>query len=215
MRVILADDHDLVRESLKAYIERLAPDIAVAAGRDMQDALALIEQDPPADVIVLDLNMPGMNGLEGLRRACAMRPQTPVVIMSNNNDPSVVRQTLAQGAKGFFPKTMNGRVLVNALRLVVSGETFIPSALLGEGGANWQNAGRDSAGGGPAFTRREHEVLGHLLRGRSNKEIALSLGIEEVTIKLHVRGVCRKLGARNRTEAVAIAHQRGISAPLT
>ncbi|MCC6470511.1 MAG: response regulator transcription factor [Alphaproteobacteria bacterium] len=210
MRVILADDHDLVRESLKAYIERLAPDIAIAAGRDMQEALALIEQNPPADVIVLDLNMPGMNGLEGLRRACAMRPQTPVVIMSGNNDPSVVRQTLSQGAKGFFPKTMNGRVLVNALRLVVAGETFIPSALLGDGG---EGGSRDS-GNGPAFTRREHEVLGHLLRGRSNKEIALSLGIEEVTIKLHVRGVCRKLGARNRTEAVAIAHQRGINAPL-
>ncbi|MCC7048082.1 MAG: response regulator transcription factor [Alphaproteobacteria bacterium] len=213
MRVILADDHDLVRESLKAYIERLAPDIAISAGRDMQEALGLIEQNPPPDVIVLDLNMPGMNGLEGLRRARAMRPQTPVVIMSGNNDPSVVRQTLAQGARGFFPKTMNGRVLVNALRLVVAGETFIPSAALGEGGAAGDGAGRDA--GGPAFTRREHEVLGHLLRGRSNKEIALSLGIEEVTIKLHVRGVCRKLGARNRTEAVAIAHQRGINAPLT
>jgi len=210
MRVLLADDHDLVRESLKAYIERLAPDIAVEAGRDLNDAFALLAQSTAFDVIVLDLRMPGMNGLEGLKKIRSQLPSTPVVIMSGSTDAQIVRDALALGAKGFFPKTMNGQVLVNALRLVMAGETFIPSIYLSGGEAD---LGADPDGHGTAsasFTKREQEVLQHLLRGRSNKEIALSLGIEEVTIKLHVRGVCRKLGARNRTEAVAIAHQRGI-----
>lgn len=212
MRVLLADDHDLVRESLKAYIERLAPDITVDAGRDLNDALSLMEHAAPFDVIVLDLRMPGMNGLEGLKKIRLLRPNTPVVIMSGSTDAQIVRDALALGAKGFFPKTMNGQVLVNALRQVTSGETFIPSIYLTGGEAD---LGLDPAGHGTAsasFTKREQEVLQHLLRGRSNKEIAQSLGIEEVTIKLHVRGVCRKLGARNRTEAVAIAHQRGLGA---
>ena len=134
--------------------------------------------------------------------------------MSGTSDQDVVRRTLAQGAKGFFPKTMSGQVLINALRLVTAGETFIPSAYLTEGGAGREDAGRALPGNGATFTRREHEVLEHLMRGRPNKEIAQILGIEEVTIKLHVRGVCRKLGARNRTEAVAIAHQHGIRAPV-
>lgn len=212
MHILLADDHDLVRESLKAYIERLAPDITVDAGRDLGDALALLCHAATFDVIVLDLRMPGMNGLEGLKKIRSLRPDTPVVIMSGSTDAQIVRDALALGAKGFFPKTMNGQVLVNALRLVTAGETFIPSIYLSGGEAD---LGADPAGQGAvsaSFTKREQEVLQHLLRGRSNKEIAQSLGIEEVTIKLHVRGVCRKLGARNRTEAVAIAHQRGLGA---
>lgn len=211
MHVLLADDHDLVRESLKAYIERLASDITVASGRDLTEAMALLEQAPPADVIVLDLRMPGMNGFEGLKKVKAKYPNTPVVIMSGSTDAQIVRDVLALGAKGFFPKTMNGQVLVNALRLVTAGETFIPSVYLA-GGENDLALEQGTGTAPSAFTKREQEVLQHLLRGRSNKEIAQSLGIEEVTIKLHVRGVCRKLGARNRTEAVAIAHQRGLGA---
>ena len=210
MHVLLADDHDLVRESLKAYIERLAPDISVDVGRDLNDALGLLGQSSPFDVVVLDLRMPGMNGLEGLKKIRSLKPGIPVVIMSGSTDAQIVRDALALGAKGFFPKTMNGQVLVNALRQVTAGETFIPSIYLSGGeadlGADVGEPGTASA----SFTKREQEVLHHLLRGRSNKEIAHSLGIEEVTIKLHVRGVCRKLGARNRTEAVAIAHQRGL-----
>jgi len=212
MQVLLADDHDLVRESLTAYIERLAPDISVVAGRDLDEAMRLMDEHPSIDVVVLDLRMPGMNGLEGLRKVRAARPTVPVVIMSGSTDLQIVRDTLAHGAKGFFPKTMNGQVLVNALRLVTAGETFIPSVYLGDSESGPAIVPGQAGPASATFTRREQEVLQHLLRGRSNKEIAQSLGIEEVTIKLHVRGVCRKLGARNRTEAVAIAHQRGLGA---
>jgi len=214
MNVLIADDHDLVRDSLKAYIERLAPDIAVSACRDLDQAMAVIEEHQPFDVIVLDLRMPGMHGFDGLAKIRGVRPDTPVVIMSGASDPQTVRDALDRGARGFFPKTMNGNALVSALRLVVAGETFIPSAYLrstGGGATNGHGANAPSPGG-VVFTRREQDVLRHLLQGRANKEIAAELGLEEVTIKLHVRGICRKLGARNRTEAVAIAHQRGLAA---
>jgi len=211
MNVLLADDHDLVRESLKAYIERLAPDIVVSHCRDLDQALAAVAEHQAFDVIVLDLRMPGMRGLEGLKKIRDARPGTPVVIMSGTADPQTVRDALAQGARGYFPKTMTGNVLVSALRLVVAGETFIPSVYLQSGGAS-DGGGAAAPPGGAVFTRREQDVLRHLLQGRANKEIAAELGLEEVTIKLHVRGICRKLGARNRTEAVAIAHQRGLAA---
>jgi len=212
MRVLIADDHDLVRDSIKSFIERVAPDITVLDCGSLDEALSLIERQAAFDVIVLDLRMPGMNGFDGLKKVQELRPQTPVVVMSGSTDSRTAHEVLDHGARGFFPKTMTGKVLVSALRLVMAGEIFIPSAYVAGTATADRLAMESSSAGGPAFTRREQEVLGHLLRGRSNKEIALSLGLEEVTVKLHVRGVCRKLGARNRTEAVAIAHQRGLAA---
>ncbi len=199
MRIILADDHVLVRDALKSYIERLAEDATVLAVSSFPEAHSLAQQEINVDLVILDLRMPGMNGLEGLTRMRALRPRTPVVIMSGLARPQDISDALAAGAAGFFPKTLNGPALVSAVRLVLAGERFVPSTDHANGTDGAAEVVDDEAT--RSLTRREREVLDLLAMGLTNKEIARKLDLQEVTIKLHVRGVCRKLGAKNRTQA--------------
>jgi len=202
MQILLADDHVLVRDALKSYIERLAEDATVHAVSSFPEAYAVAQREAGLDLIILDLRMPGMNGLDGLMRMRALRPNTPVVIMSGLARQQDISDALEAGAAGFFPKTLNGPALVSAVRLVLAGERFVPST--DHAAANTREAplGNESTS---SLTVREREVLELLTKGLSNKEIARQLDLQEVTIKLHVRGICRKLGAKNRTQAALLA----------
>jgi DNA-binding NarL/FixJ family response regulator len=199
MRILLADDHVLVRDALKSYIERLADDAAVIVASSFPEAFALAERDTALDLVILDLRMPGMNGLEGLTRMRGLRPSTPVVIISGLARPQDITDAMAAGAAGFFPKTLNGAALVSAVRLVLAGERFVPST--DHAGNGVDGAARVEDEATSSLTTRERQVLDLLTKGMSNKEIARQLELQEVTIKLHVRGICRKLGAKNRTQA--------------
>lgn len=198
MRILLADDHVLVRDALKSYIERLADDATVHAVSSFPEAYAVAQREAGLELIILDLRMPGMNGLEGLTRMRTLRPNTPVVIMSGLARPQDISEALDSGAAGFFPKTLNGAALVSAVRLVLAGERFVPSTDHALATAVEPQLDSETTG---SLTTREREVLDLLTKGLSNKEIARQLDLQEVTIKLHVRGVCRKLGAKNRTQA--------------
>lgn len=209
MRLLLADDHVLVRDALKSYIERLAEDATVHAVSSFPEAYALAQREAGLDLIILDFRMPGMNGLEGLARMRTLRPNTPIVIMSGLARPQDISEALDAGAAGFFPKTLNGAALVSAVRLVLAGERFVPST------EHAAAATPESQGDSEAtsnLTTREREVLNLLTQGLSNKEIARQLDLQEVTIKLHVRGICRKLGAKNRTQAALRAVAIGAGA---
>lgn len=197
MRILLADDHVLVRDALKSYIERLADDAQVLVASSFPEAFTLAQRDTALDLVILDLRMPGMNGLEGLTRMRALHPNIPVVIISGLARPQDITDAMAAGAAGFFPKTLNGAALVSAVRLVLAGERFVPST--DHAGADGEARSEDEATSN--LTAREREVLDLLTKGMSNKEIARQLELQEVTIKLHVRGICRKLGAKNRTQA--------------
>ena len=199
MRILLADDHVLVRDALKSYIERLADDAAVLVASTFPEAFTLAQRDTSLDLVILDLRMPGMNGLEGLTRMRELHPQIPVVIMSGLARPQDIDEAMAGGAAGFFPKTLNGAALVSAVRLVLAGERFVPSTDHASANSNGAPKAEDEATS--SLTTREREVLDLLTKGLSNKEIARLLELQEVTIKLHVRGICRKLGAKNRTQA--------------
>ncbi|GIK99113.1 MAG: DNA-binding response regulator [Alphaproteobacteria bacterium] len=202
MQILLADDHVLVRDALKSYIERLAEDATVHAVSSFPEAYAVAQREAGLELIVLDLRMPGMNGLDGLKRMRALRPNTPVVIMSGLARQQDISEALEAGAAGFFPKTLNGPALVSALRLVLAGERFVPST--DHAAANTRETQPESESTS-SLTVREREVLELLTKGLSNKEIARQLDLQEVTIKLHVRGICRKLGAKNRTQAALLA----------
>lgn len=199
MRILLADDHVLVRDALKSYIERLAEDATVLVASSFPEAYAAAQRDASIDLIILDLRMPGMNGLEGLTRMRELRPNVPVVIMSGLARPQDIADAMANGAAGFFPKTLNGPALVSAVRLVLAGERFVPST--DHAGAHGEEGPANDTDATCSLTAREREVLDLLTKGMSNKEIARQLDLQEVTIKLHVRGICRKLGAKNRTQA--------------
>ncbi len=194
MRVLVADDHDLVRDTLSAYLQ--ADGFEVKTAPNLQEALKIVEQSPLFDVILLDYAMPGMNGLEGMKKMMSASSDRPVAIISGTATKSVADDALKQGAKGFIPKTMAAKSLVNAVRFIGAGEIYIPTSFLKE-----EEAGSSSVD----LTQRELQVLRGICEGKSNKEIAIDYDLQEVTVKLHVKTLSRKLGAKNRTHAAMIA----------
>lgn len=204
IRLLLADDHDLVRDTLAAFLDG-AGGFELTQAEDLDEALAAIGEAGPFDLVLLDYGMPGMNGLEGLTRALAANDGKPVAIMSGIAPKKTAQDALDAGALGFLPKTMAASSLVNAIRFMGMGERYVP--------VDFMSAPEEADAPHPLAEKlntRETEVLGGLCRGLSNKEIARELGLQEVTIKLHVKTLCRKLEARNRTHAAMIAKEAGL-----
>lgn len=202
MKVLLADDHDLVRDVLSAFIEKEA-DMHVTAVPDLVSACDAARKTL-YDVILLDYSMPGMNGLAGLVLAIEAGDGRPVAIMSGTAPRAVAQQALNAGAAGFLPKTIGAKSLINAIRFMAAGETYVPAEFM---------TTEEAPEGHPIasiLSPRELEVLKGLCRGQSNKEIARDLELQEVTIKLHVKTLCRKLSARNRTQAAMIGKDAGL-----
>lgn len=199
-RLLLADDHDLVRETIAAYLRQQGGfEVAVAATLD--EALASAQADGPYDLVLLDYTMPGMDALGGWAR---MREAVncPVAIISGTAPPDVARRALRSGAAGFVPKTLDPMSLVTAVRHMLMGETYMPLEFLSEVSQPAERV---------VLTPREKDVLRGVAEGKSNKEIARDLTIQEVTVKLHVKTLSRKLGARNRTHAAMLGRDMGLT----
>ena len=203
MHLLIADDHELVRDTLAAFLDK-EPDIQVSTVEDLESAVGEIKKNGPFDLVLLDYSMPGMNGLAGLEKARKAQGKWPVAVMSGTAPKAIAQDALDAGAIGFLPKTMGATSLVNAVRFMVAGETYVPVKFMTE---------PDAASDNPlakGLTERELEVLGGLVRGLANKEIARELDLQEVTIKLHVKTLCRKLDAKNRTQAAILAKEAGL-----
>ncbi len=202
MRILIADDHDLLRDVLRSYLEAEGG-FTVTTVADLPKALAAIAAEPPFDLVLLDYAMPGMNGYAGLEQAIAANHGRPVALMSGLAPSGVPEKLLDCGAAGYLPKTLPARSVVNAIRFIVAGEIYLPLDVARPPPAA---VGADDS----ALSPREREVLAGLCAGHANKEIARDLGLREPTIKLHVKLICRKLGARNRTHAAMIARERSL-----
>lgn len=203
MRILLADDHDLVRETISAYLQSQGGAEVVLA-TDLDGALDQIRTGGPYDLVLLDYNMPGMFGLEGLGRALESNGGRGVAILSGTAPNRTAQEALDAGAIGYLPKTLGAQSLLNAVRFMISGETYVPVSLMRE------EAAAPDHPMAKTLSPRENEVLSRLCRGLSNKEIARELDLQEVTIKLHVRTLCRKLEAKNRTQAAMAAKEAGL-----
>ena len=196
MRILLADDHDLVRDTISLFLKSEGVD-EVATAENLDDALAAA-RNGEFDLALLDYKMPGMNGLDGVAQMKAAMNGGPVAVLSGMATPAIAQSAIEAGAIGFVPKTMSAKAMIGAIRLMVLGEVFMPVSFQQQvGSANEAN-----------LTTRETEVLRALCDAKSNKEIARELNLQEVTIKLHVKTLCRKLDARNRTQAAMIARDR-------
>ncbi|ABG33059.1 DNA-binding response regulator [Roseobacter denitrificans] len=202
MRILLADDHGLVRDTISAYLETEGR-AAVIAVQDYGEAMKTLRSKGPFDLVLLDFGMPGMNGLDGLSEAIKSHPNQPFAILSGTAPNRIAQQAVARGAIGYLPKSMGAKSLVNAVRFMIAGETYVPASLLGESGETGETEFTKK------LSRREKQVLSGLCNGKSNKEIARDLDLQEVTIKLHVRTLCKKLDAKNRTQAAMIARNAG------
>lgn len=203
MKILLADDHELVRDTIAAFLSR-EPGLQIVVVGDFAAAAERITKEGPFDLVLLDWGMPGMDGLDGLARAKTLNYGSPVGIISGTANRTVAEKVLASGAAGFVPKSLPAKSLVHAVRFMAAGEQYAPIRFMTE---------KEDAPENPLaakLTKREMEVLGGLVEGHSNKEIALALDLQEVTVKLHVKTLCRKIGARNRTQAAIIAKEEGL-----
>ena len=203
LHVIVADDHALIRELLERQLKELDADVRVYHAGTLQQVLELARTVERLDLILLDLRMPGMNGFAGLQAVRQKRPEVPVAILSGQIEPQTIREALQAGAAGYLPKTMRAAGMLNALRLILDGERYVPESALSASPA----AGGET--GGAEFSKRERDVIKQLMLGHTNKEIARDLQIEEVTVALHLRSIYRKLAVRNRTQAVRLLLERG------
>ncbi|MCD8566702.1 MAG: response regulator transcription factor [Alphaproteobacteria bacterium] len=233
MRLLLADDHTLFRDTFVQYIERAKPGSKVYTAQNFDQALETIKRENNFDLVLLDLRMPGMHGLTGVEKLRQTHPSLRIALISGLAEEDDVKKAMSLGIAGYFPKTLSGQALIKALELVLTGERFIPidhnnngimpayrvdpqvsffKPASSYGGMNedqalFSTATKDSA----RLTPREREVLQYLARGESNKEIARALDLQVVTVKLHVRGICKKLDAANRTQAALKAQEMGLT----
>ncbi len=199
-RILLVDDHSLVLETMAVALadeDRLRVDTATT----VEAALALIAELGRYDVVLLDYHVPGMSGLDGLR-ALIVANEGSVVLFSGVASRQIVERAMDCGASGYIPKTLPLKSLRHAIQFIADGEIFLPADFMLHAGT--------AAGDVPGLKPREMRVLGLLCEGLQNKEIGRELELEETIIKLDVKSICRKLGARNRTQAVIEARKRGL-----
>ena len=210
LRVVIIDDHTLFRSGLSELLERRGIEVCAALGDGEEGCQRTAEIEP--DVVLLDLRMPGLDGLSVLERLTALDPAPAVVMLTTSSDRRDLVTSLRSGARGYLLKDMEPEQLVDSLSAVVEGETVVAPEMMGilarvvKGDA--AEPGREDRFS--SLTPREREILRHLAEGRSNKAIARELGITDGTVKLHVRSILRKLEVRSRVEAAVIAVEERI-----
>jgi DNA-binding NarL/FixJ family response regulator len=216
MKILLVDDHELITDALSALLIDVDPLVEVHTGHDAEAALALVREHPDADLMLLDLSLPGATGTSLLEAAVELAPDLKIVILSGVEDQRSVMRVLQLGAAGFVPKSMATETLVSAIRFVLSGGVYIPSDLLDAAQRRGPLSGppprvHDAAPGATrvALTERQEQVLQLLARGAPIKVICRELSLSEGTVKTHVTAIYRAFGASNRTEALLAARRNG------
>ncbi len=206
--ILVADDHPLFREALRNAVARALPHAQLREADSVDALYALVEREPDADLLLLDLNMPGAHGFSALVHLRAHFPQLPVMVVSAREEPAVMRRALDHGAVGFLPKSADATTLGEAIDTVLAGDRWAPAAALKAPAAAADE--HDAAQRVRELTPQQFRVLQMLGDGLLNKQIAYELGVSEATIKAHMTAILRKLGANNRTQAVLIAGKLAI-----
>jgi len=207
MKILVVDDHVLIREALRGLFRDLRPEAIVLEAADAARAVALLAEQPDIALILLDLSLPDRDGLGLLAELRARHPGIAVVVLSGFADRANVMRALDLGALGFIPKSAGREVMTSALSLVFSGGVYIPPEILASNSATAAKPQLPASDFG--LTGRQADVLALMMQGKSNKAICRRLDLAEATVKNHVTAILKVLGVSNRTEAVLAASARG------
>ncbi len=211
-KVIVADDHPLFRTAIKEALQESQGETSFLEASSFETLQELVDQNQDVDLILLDLHMPGVSGFAGLVYLCNRYPSVPVVIISANEDPVVIKRALDHGAAGFIPKSSDIKTITNAIGDILMGEIWAPVSeqanLPGNNVSEVALAERMAQ-----LTPQQFKVLMSVSQGLLNKQIAYEMGISEATVKAHVTAIMSKLGVSNRTQAVLVASKLDVLKP--
>jgi DNA-binding NarL/FixJ family response regulator len=204
-QIIVADDHPLFREALKAAVGRLDSGTSFVEADSVASLLAALDAQPEADLLLLDLNMPGAQGFNALAHVRGSRPGLPVVVVSADDDAQTIASSLRYGAQGFIPKSTEAGQIGHAIESVLAGEIYTPPGFHPPRSTPGSDEDLRIARRIAELTPQQFRVLGMLCAGLLNKQIAYELDVSEATVKAHVTAILRKLGVTTRTQAVLAA----------
>jgi len=207
---VVADDHPMVRDALGTALRQSFPGARIATAGSMTETLALLEREAEIDALLLDLDMPGMDGLTGVATVRATYPSVPVVIVSAARDAGVMRRAMDLGASAFIPKSASLDSIARVVKAVLDGEVLMPPEAEA---AESDEEAIDFARRAAQLTPQQWRVLALMAQGRLNKQIAYELSVGEPTVKAHVTTILRKLGVRSRTQAVILARHLALEPP--
>ncbi|GLR63434.1 LuxR C-terminal-related transcriptional regulator [Marinospirillum insulare] len=211
-KIIVADDHPLFRAALQQAVRQALSDAQIVEADTLDGVHQAVADNPDADLILLDLHMPGAHGFSGLVFLRGVNPGIPVVVVSGSEENSVIRRAIDYGASGFIPKSSSLDTIAAAIRQVIEGEVWIPPEMLGQMDEISEEEAR-FADALSSLTPQQFRVLNMLTEGLLNKQIAYELNVSEATIKAHVTAILRKLGVHSRTQAVIAAKRLEVEAP--
>ncbi|MCG7201221.1 response regulator transcription factor [Marinobacter pelagius] len=206
MKLFIVDDHQLFIDGMRHLLTHLAGVSVIEETNRAEEAIEKLEKEDNFDLVLIDLAMPGMDGLAILQRLREAGSVTPVVVVSAEEDISRIESALELGALGYIPKSQSGIDMLRALEQVLSGDLYIPDSVR-ERLSHYQSRRHPEHG---TLTRRQMDVLGLVAKGYSNKQIATALFVAEHTVKVHIAAILKALNARNRTECVHKARSLGL-----
>jgi two-component system, NarL family, nitrate/nitrite response regulator NarL len=205
MKLLIVDDHPVLRAGLAAMLQQLGADTLVLQACDAAEGLATVQAHADLDAVLLDLMLPGMDGMTAIREFGKRRPDVPVIVLSSSEDPVDVRRALASGALGYIPKSARPETFLSALRFVLDGNVYVPPLMLAA--SEMQRGSGAPPQALSRLTERQVEVLKLLCRDLSNKEIGRQLGLSDKTVKAHITAIFRTLNVVSRSQAVSAARR--------
>jgi DNA-binding NarL/FixJ family response regulator len=219
IKVLMADDHALFRDGMRYVLQQLADEVDILDSGNFQDALQIVQENPDIDLALLDLNMPGSEGIPSIQFFHLRHPDIPVVVVSGSDHRDDIESVMESGAMGFISKMSSSKIMLSALRMVLEGGVYLPPQLLqqaisnadlGEATVENKRAQRAARFG---LTARQFEVLSYLAAGLGNKEISKKMNLAEGTVKIHTAAVYQALHVNSRLEAVSAARRLGFLPP--
>ncbi|OOZ39432.1 DNA-binding response regulator [Solemya pervernicosa gill symbiont] len=215
MEILIVDDHQLFLDGLRHILAKLNSNVVITESNCAEDAITILDSSQSFDLVLIDLNLPGMDGMSILQRMHERRSLNSIIVLSAEEHPNTIKAALEIGALGFIPKSHSSKEMLSALQAVLDGEIYVPEGIQKQidnltttrpPKAAENNSQLKASG----TTKRQYDVLLLLSKGYSNKQISASLFLTEHTVKTHISALFNALSAQNRTECVQLAQHQGI-----